>query len=336
MLFTTHESTFVKNMIDLKTILIFLFTSLFLSICLFGQDRISTEDYIETYKDVAIQKMKEYKIPASITLAQGILESGSGNSKLAKKANNHFGIKCHKEWKGKTYHMDDDAKDECFRKYGDAADSYRDHSIFLTQRGRYSFLFDYEITDYENWAKGLKKAGYATNPKYPQLLINLIEKYDLSQYDTGKKSKKKEKPRDEQIAEGAATVMTATALLANSTPVAKSDDGRDVFENNSVRFIVVKEGDTFYGIAEEFDIYSWQLFKYNEMDKEHMLQADEIIYLEKKKKKADKLYENHTVKEGESLQYISQLYGIRLSRLQKMNALSGVPNAVPGTVLKLR
>ena len=157
----------------------------------FAQDRISTEEYIETYKDVAIKKMKTFNIPASITLAQGILESGSGNSRLAMKANNHFGIKCHKNWTGKTFTLDDDVKNECFRKYKDPADSYRDHSEFLTQRGRYSFLFEYKITEYKSWANGLKKAGYATNPKYPQLLIRIIERYDLSQYYTGVKTKKK-------------------------------------------------------------------------------------------------------------------------------------------------
>jgi len=132
-----------------------------------AQKRMSTEAYIATYKDIAIEKMKEYKIPASITLAQGILESGSGNSKLATEGNNHFGIKCHKDWTGKKIYVDDDELHECFRKYKKAEDSYRDHSLFLTQRGRYSFLFDLDITDYKAWAKGLKQAGYATNPKYP-------------------------------------------------------------------------------------------------------------------------------------------------------------------------
>ena len=160
--------------------------------------RMTTEEYIAQYKDVAIKKMREYKIPASITLAQGILESGSGNSRLARKANNHFGIKCHKEWHGKKFYMDDDEKHECFRKYPKAADSYRDHSKFLTQRGRYTFLFQYDITDYKKWAYGLKKAGYATNPKYPRLLIKIIEKYHLDQCDKeelGKPKKKRKKLR---------------------------------------------------------------------------------------------------------------------------------------------
>ena len=142
-----------------------------------------TERYIEQYRQIAVDEMNRYNIPASITLAQGILESGNGESRLATEGNNHFGIKCHDNWNGKTIIEDDDEKGECFRKYQKAADSYRDHSLFLTERERYSFLFDYKKTDYKKWAKGLKKAGYATNPKYSSLLIDLIQKYDLNQYD---------------------------------------------------------------------------------------------------------------------------------------------------------
>jgi len=145
----------------------------------------NTEQYIAKYNGIAIDEMNRYGIPASITLAQGILESGSGESRLAKEGNNHFGIKCHDNWNGKTIIEDDDEKGECFRKYSKVAESYRDHSLFLTERGRYSLLFYYNKTDYEKWAKGLKKAGYATNPKYPSLLIDLIEKYNLNQYDKG-------------------------------------------------------------------------------------------------------------------------------------------------------
>jgi flagellum-specific peptidoglycan hydrolase FlgJ len=145
----------------------------------------TTEQYIQQYKDVAIAEMKRSRIPASITLAQGILESGNGNSRLATEANNHFGIKCKKEWTGRTLYEDDDAPQECFRAYPTAEDSYRDHSDFLMKSSRYAFLFDLTPTDYKGWAEGLKKAGYATNPNYPQLLINFIEKHNLQQYDGG-------------------------------------------------------------------------------------------------------------------------------------------------------
>lgn len=309
-------------------------TIFLLPVVLSAQKRITTEEYIDTYKDVAIKKMKEFKIPASITLAQGILESGSGNSKLATKAKNHFGIKCHKGWNGKTFHMDDDAKNECFRKYSDPADSYRDHSEFLTQRGRYSFLFDYKTTDYKSWAYGLKKAGYATNPKYPKLLIGLIEKYELDQYDKGGKAGKKAK--DEAEVAGTTSTLTMASMVAGLTPVSTSIEGRDVFENNKVRFIVIEKGDTFYGIAEEFDIYTWQLYKYNEVDKKHVLQIDEVIYLEKKKKKADKQFKIHTVSAGETLHYISQLYGMRMNKLQKMNGLGKSQTVSAGRNLRLR
>ena len=165
-------------------LIVFLFSS-FLAV---AQNK--TESYIVKYSQFAVDEMNMYNIPASITLAQGILESGNGESRLAVEGKNHFGIKCHSNWNGKTIIEDDDEKGECFRKYNKVADSYRDHSLFLAERDRYSFLFEYQKTDYKKWARGLKKAGYATNPKYPTLLINLIEKYDLSRFDKGTKSQK--------------------------------------------------------------------------------------------------------------------------------------------------
>ncbi len=310
---------------------LFTLSIVFIASMLFAQERMSTEDYIDLYKDVAIKKMKEYKIPASITLAQGILESGNGNSSLARKANNHFGIKCHKGWTGKTYIMDDDAKNECFRKYKHASDSYRDHSIFLTQRGRYSFLFDYEITDYKKWANGLKKAGYATNPKYPQLLIRIIEKYSLDQYDR-KGGKGKSKPK-----KGVAETTSFVAIsVADFEKAGASNQGRSIYINNGKKLIVIQQGDTFYGIAEEFEIYSWQLYKYNEVNKKHILQIGELIYLEKKKNKAEKEHKFHVVSEGESMRQISQLYGIKLKKLYKMNKMETGEQPGAGTSLKLR
>ena len=167
----------------------FLFIS-FLFSSFWGFSQSKTENYISKYSSVAVDEMEKYGIPASITLAQGILESGNGESRLATEGNNHFGIKCHSNWSGKTIIEDDDEKGECFRKYDKVADSYRDHSLFLTERGRYSFLFEYKKSDYKKWAKGLKKAGYATNPNYPTLLIDLIERYELYTYDKGEQSDK--------------------------------------------------------------------------------------------------------------------------------------------------
>jgi hypothetical protein len=163
---------------------------LFLFSSFWGFSQSKTENYISEYSSAAVDEMNKYNIPASITLAQGILESGNGESRLATEGNNHFGIKCHGNWSGKTIIEDDDEKGECFRKYDKVADSYRDHSLFLTERGRYSFLFEYKKSDYKKWAKGLKKAGYATNPNYPTLLIDLIERYELYTYDKGEQSDK--------------------------------------------------------------------------------------------------------------------------------------------------
>ena len=302
---------------------------------LMAHERMSTPEYIEKYKDIAIRKQKEYKIPASITLAQGILESGSGNSNLARKANNHFGIKCHKGWTGKTYTMDDDAKDECFRKYKKAEDSYRDHSKFLTQRGRYSFLFEYKTTDYKKWAYGLKKAGYATNPKYPQLLIKIIEKYNLNQYDSNQKRRSR-KSKDEVITNNNKSVSYASISISDFKQVDSWESGRKIYKNNGKKLIVIEKGDTFYGLAKEFEIYSWQFYSNNELEKDHMLKIGEIIYLEKKKRKADKRYKYHVVKSGETIRKISQLFGVRAKRLYKMNNLPvGVQVAV-GKKIRLR
>jgi len=310
---------------------VFILTFLMMSVTLLAQEKISPEAYIDLYKKIAIDKMKEYHIPASITLAQGILESGSGNSRLAQKANNHFGIKCHKGWTGKTFYMDDDAKDECFRKYNKVEDSYRDHSLFLTQRGRYSFLFEYDTKDYKSWAYGLKKAGYATNPKYPQLLIRIIEKYDLAQYDSGKIGKRRHKDKDAPDLSGIATAITANLANAGTTA-----SGRQLYTNNKKKLILAKDGDTYYSIANELNMYSWQLFTYNDVDKKHTVETGELIYLEKKKRKADKKYEVHIVRQGESMQMISQIYGIKLKRLYKMNDLPEGIQVVTGTRLKLR
>ena len=294
---------------------------------LHAQKRITTEEYINTYKDIAIKKQKEYKIPASITLAQGILESGSGNSNLARKANNHFGIKCHKGWTGKKYRMDDDTKNECFRKYKKPEDSYRDHSKFLTQRGRYSFLFEYSTTDYKSWAMGLKKAGYATNPKYPQLLIKIIERHNLDKYDKGshEKTKKSKKP-----------ASIATVSISQFKQVDTWSSGRKIYKNNGKKLIIIEKGDTFNGLADEFEVYAWQFRSYNDLKKNHMLMIGEIIYLQKKKRKADKKYRYHIVKSGETMHSISQLYGVKLNKLYKINNLPRGIQVEKGAKLKLR
>ncbi len=288
--------------------------------------RMTKEEYIKKYEEIAVEEMNKFGIPASITLAQGILESANGNSTLATKANNHFGIKCHKGWTGKTFHMDDDEKNECFRKYKDPLTSYKDHSDFLASRRRYAFLFDLDITDYIGWAYGLKKAGYATNPKYPQLLIKIIEDYGLYEYDklykTGRtKLAKKVKPKSNIAPE------TATFVTTSST-------GRKVYSNNGVKFIFAKDGDTPYKIAKEFNIYKYQIKKYNYLTRKDTIKEGQIIYIEKKKNKAN--VDFHIVQPGENLYDISEKYAIRLSKLCKYNSLPKNAKLYPDQKIKLR
>ena len=296
------------------------------------ENKITKEEYINLYKDIAIEEMNIYGIPASITLAQGILESGHGNSMLAKKANNHFGIKCHIEWTGKSFHMDDDARNECFRKYKNPYNSFKDHSIFLATRDRYAFLFDYEITDYESWAQGLKKAGYATNPKYPQLLINIIEEYELHQFDLLYDKTVASRYRPE--VERQVTTRYRKADAGDFKAIAIGAANREIFVNNGVKFIYAKKDDTFATIAKDFNIYSWQVYSYNDMSKKDQLQEGQIVYLEAKKKKGDKPY--HIVQPGETLEDISQLYAVKLKKLCKYNTLDKDAVLFPNQKINLR
>ncbi len=309
---------------------------LFLNVNIYSQNKSKAAlDYIEKYKDVAMREMQEYKIPASVTLAQGLLESGNGNSELAKKSNNHFGIKCHKDWKGgRTYH-DDDEKGECFRVYKTPEESYRDHSKFLSNGQRYAFLFDLKITDYKGWAKGLKKAGYATLPTYANVLINLIEKYDLTQYDDmvvkGKfkyKESKKQKKKDQKTKEKTPkieepkidnAIVYVPFKITEAEVVDKTSDGRYIRVNNNVKFIYAKEGESVYDLATMLGLYDYQIIKYNNLGKRTATKEDEIIYIEPKKNKAMRPYKYHTIQKGETLSYVSRLYAVKLKSLFKMN-----------------
>jgi hypothetical protein len=229
----------------------------------------TTLSYIDSYKTVAIEEMNKAGIPASITLAQGILESGSGNSDLAKYANNHFGIKCTAEWKGKAYYKDDDRRDDCFRVYKDAQESYRDHSEFL-KRKRYSFLFELDKNDYKNWATGLKTAGYATNPKYPDLLIGVIEKYQLYQYDAPESEREKIAREDRVFDQINANIpaekqkFTPVAVAPKDPPTGTVDapTATTTFD----KYYVVKQGDTLYNIAKRFNLTVDELKMLNLME----------------------------------------------------------------------
>jgi LysM repeat protein len=265
-----------------------------------AERRITREEYIELYKEDAVREMQKSGVPASITLAQGILESGDGNSPLAVYAKNHFGVKCHSGWKGKSMRLDDDEKNECFRKYESVYESFKDHSDFLVTRSRYDFLFNLKVTDYKGWAKGLKKAGYATNPKYADLLIQIIERNHLDQYDTYKKVTP-QKPTKTRIPK----------VLAGQTRVIKL--------HNHIKYIQVKKGDTYYRITQDFEMDLRQIFKYNDLNEGDILKIGDIIYLQPKKNKSKENF--HTAKSGETMRDISQLYGVKLKKLYKKNAM---------------
>jgi flagellum-specific peptidoglycan hydrolase FlgJ len=211
----------------------------------------TTLQYIDRFKTIAIQEMNLYGIPASITLAQGMFESGSGNGDLAKTANNHFGIKCTSDWKGKSYYKDDDNKNDCFRVYDHPEDSYRDHSEFL-KRKRYAALFELDKNDYQGWANGLKAAGYATNPNYAQLLIGLIQKYNLDQYDRPEGEIQKIKREDRVLSQINQNIGKAVKdSLVQNTPVDK--------------LYTVKQGDTLYNISKRFALTVDELRALNNM-----------------------------------------------------------------------
>ena len=266
--------------------------------------------YIDAYYVIAVQEMLDYKIPASITLAQGILESGSGRSELAKNANNHFGIKCTSDYSGDRYLKDDNIKDDCFRVYLHAEESYRDHSIFLTTRKHYSGLFELDITDYKGWAKGLKEAGYATNPQYPELLIAVIEQNRLYEYDVDpeKYLKKEEQDSDKLVIPFKREVAEQESVLVEKNRI------------NGVNCVLVKPGDTFYGLSRKYEISIENLKKYNDFPNDYVLKAGEYIFLQKKKRRyEDQKY--HEVRKGETLLPISQKYGVRKRSLMRKNGL---------------
>lgn len=276
------------------------------------------EDYIKTYSALSIEHMKKYKIPASITLGQGILESGAGQSDLTRRSNNHFGIKCHKDWKGPSVTARDDLPNDCFRKYAKAEESFEDHSRFLVEKSRYSSLFSLNITDYKGWARGLQKAGYATDKAYANKLIKIIEDYELYLFDNKSNWKKAVKDKSAE--------SISNAPRFRHTP----------YKTHGLIYVIAQENDSYEQIAAEFNFKLKDLLKYNEVPEGFPLQPDELVYFEKKKKKADKPYYEHVVKVGESMYSISQLYGIRVKNLYKMNKKDFEYVPVEGDVLKLR
>lgn len=284
-----------------------------------ANSRMTKAEYVDTWSSTAIAQMIEYKIPASITLAQGILESGSGNSDLAVKGNNHFGIKCH-DWEGEKMYKDDDKKNECFRVYEDGAESYQDHSLFLG-KSRYASLFDLDIKDYKGWAKGLKAAGYATNPKYPQLLIDIIEDLDLTKYDEiGTKSElpivKAEKSKNKVNKNPQGDIKNTTVQTSEKSVT------RTIHMNaQKTKYIVAQKGDTYYRIAQETGLTLKQLYRYNDFEKnKDVLQPGDIVYIHPKKRRAKKEFAAYS--NEKTLIQIAQEEGVKLKSLMKLNNTS--------------
>lgn len=296
---------------------------LFIGCNIFAQQKkkITKHEYIDLYKNVAIGEMKRSGIPASITIAQGMLESDNGNSRITREGNNHFGIKCH-DWSGQGVYEDDDKKNECFRKYLSSEESFHDHTEFLLTRQRYNFLFSYKSTDYKSWAKGLKKAGYATNSSYDNLLIKIIEDNQLYAFDgnfsISKHSKSDNKTNDNYDA--------GFTIRLN----------RPVYKRNDIEYVIAKNGDTFGKLSQELDLLAWELIKYNELSKDSTVHDGQILYLQPKHRKAAFGQDYHTVQTGESIYTISQLYGIKTRLLKKWNNFNGNTIVKEGDVLNLR
>lgn len=304
-----------------------------------AQDAAIVKQYIDTYKELAIEEMQRTGVPASIKLAQGIHETMAGTSVLVQKSNNHFGIKCKSNWAGESVSHDDDARGECFRKYTKAEDSYRDHSNFLKNSPRYASLFNLDPLDYSAWAYGLKKAGYATNPKYPVIIIRLIEDYHLQDYSLiamGKMQREDiaavaRQPGD-QTADTIAEGDTDTGIAAEEAPAIVYPSGE--FKINETRVIFGSKGTPVLVIAQQYNVPLNRLFEFNEMKQVEALPNDQLIYLQRKRRTGNN--EFHIVRAGETLRDIAQLEAIRLESLLEYNQLKEYMKPAIGEKLYLR
>jgi len=311
--------------------------------------------YITRYKDLAIAEMKRTGVPAAITLAQGIHETEAGTSVLVKKSNNHFGIKCKDEWRGQSVSHDDDARGECFRKYSAAEDSYRDHSDFLKTRPNYASLFTLDPTDYQGWAYGLKKAGYATNPKYAQVLIKLIQDYNLEDYTLIALGKMKEegdlaknevasdknssvvlvKNNDDVKGNQAETGNTENKTQQETHPgIVEVNYPSGEFKINDTRVVYVKKGTSYLTIAQQYEIPLARLFEFNDLRQQEVSADDQLVFIQRKRKTGE--HEFHTVQAGETVNDIAQSEAIRLESLLDYNNMTANMQPAPGEVLYLR
>jgi len=312
----------------MKRILIALFLLLGI-VCLVAKDDTPQERYVKKYADMAVKEMIRSGVPASITLAQGMLESGNGQSRLAVQGNNHFGIKCHKGWEGKTLHHDDDAPGECFRVYESVADSYKDHSDFLRYRDRYKFLFDLDRTDYKGWAYGLKKAGYATDPGYPAKLIKYIEEYDLARYDVLEKTEEVEVPLPPHRIEAPVLAMANEEFNFPLT--------RELYSINGVPFVYALEGETYKSIAKYYHLFHKEILSFNDLKKDQALLPGTVVYLSFKKNHSPAGLDKYIVAEdGEDFHAICQRFALKEKSVLKLNGLKKVPELREGDEIKLR
>ena len=311
------------------------------AVSLGAAERQTREEYVEKYKAIAIAHMERYGIPASITMAQGILESDSGNSRLSLSSNNHFGIKCKKSWTGERVYHDDDAKGECFRAYPSVEASYQDHADFLDQSPRYDSLFAYPSDDYRSWARGLKAAGYATAPDYAERLVKIIESMKLYLLD---------KENGNKIYTASKTAAANTEAWWESN-VATSDEqinpnafrvtvnahkGYSVYRTNHTYYIVAKEGDSFESLGKIFDISAKMLRKFNDVAKNSTLAKGDVVYIERKKTQWLGNTMQHKVVRDETLYSLSQSYGIRYKSLAKLNHLSAGEDVRKGDIIRLK
>jgi LysM repeat protein len=309
--------------------LIFVTTLILWGSFLKAQD-ISVEEYVSTYHNIAIAEMKRSGIPASVTLAQGILETEHGNSDLVKKSNNHFGIKCKSTWTGESVRHTDDAPNECFRKYPNAADSYKDHSDYLKTSPRYASLFELDPSDYKGWAYGLKRAGYATNPRYPQIVISNIEKYNLQQYDT--------------VTGFVNTNIVVTknseeeSVVKNATLVSDNEEIKNALKANSkfnkLKALYASKGTSLLAIATAANIDLAKLLDYNDLKTDGLLKEDQLIYLEKKNKQGNRDFS--TSLQSETLRDVAQNNGVQLKSLMQLNNMGENESVKRGTKIKLR
>lgn len=303
-----------------------------------AQRRLTAEEYIEKYKELAIIEQEIFGIPASVKMGQALLESDCGNSRLATLGNNHFGIKCKKEWTGETILHDDDALQECFRKYPSTEQSFRDHSEFLENSLRYQSLFLLEPTDYKGWARGLKDAGYATNPKYAELLIGMIERYELYALDAMDPGpdlaiRNTAQPPVPQKEEDNAPARIDIDNYAVSVSKA---GGHQVFYNNGSEFVTARYGETYEAIAASTGVAAAKLRKFNDAAAGYQPDEGEQVYIRAKKNKANNGKMIHLAKRNESLRHVSQMFGIKLVRLARLNRMDADSRLSDGQQIRLR